>query len=101
MAKKKKKMTKKKKKKETTTKRALGLVSKLGIIATWVMIFENNFKKHLTDERILSQMKLNFPEQAAKSKIFSSVKKHRSLYNRDVLTHGKKPKKKSVPYEKD
>ncbi len=79
----------------------VGKFSKVGILATWVLIFRENEKKKLSDEAILKHMKLEFPGHAAKSKIFSNVQAHRRFYNRGILpAAGGKPKKKSVPYEK-
>lgn len=80
----------------------VGKFSKCGILETWVIMFRENEKKKLTDEAILKHMKLEFPGQSTKSKIFNSVRAHRSFYNRGILpASGGKPKKRSVPYEKE
>lgn len=88
-------MAKKKKKKAVEKKE-----KSKGILATWAEIFVANTKSRLTDAQILVKMKAAFPEQAAKSKIFSKVAAHRTMYNRGRFSHGEKPKVKSVPYEK-
>ncbi len=98
----KKKVVKKKKvsKKKVASKvRLLGKSSGLGILATWVKVFQDNATKQSTDEKILSAMKNEFPGYAVKSKIFSNVTAHRRFYNNGTLSDGKKPKVQSKKYK--
>lgn len=77
----------------------VGVHSKLGVLATWVKMFAENEKKHLTDPQLLERMKKEFPGYEKKSKIFSNVQAHRNFLHRGLLPGGK-PKTKSVKYDK-
>ena len=76
----------------------VGKISSLGIFGTWVKALTENARSHLSDEKILSKMKKEFPDRAKTSKVFSNVATHRRLYNTGFLTEGKVPKVKSVKY---
>ncbi len=92
--------SKKTSKKITSKKAALvGKNSGVGIFATWVLQFKLSAKKHVDDAQILTKMKKEFPDRAAKSKVFSNVQTHRRLYNKGLLTDGAKPKAPSQQYE--
>ena len=97
----KKKKTKVKKKVVTTksSPKLSGKISGLGIFVTWVKAFVENHKKKASDEQSLSQMKKEFPDRAAKSKVFSNVSTHRRLYNSGFLTNGDAPKVASKKYK--
>ena len=104
MAKKKKTKAKVKKAKAKAGKKAerklkrMGKTSGLGIFATWEKVLRENETKHLTDPQLLVIMKKEFPGQAEKSKVFSSVATHRKFYNTGIHVRKTKPKKLSKKY---
>jgi hypothetical protein len=92
-------MAKKKKHKHRGT--PVGKTTKVGVIRTWVHIFERNEAlpktKKLTDAAITKFMQSEFPRR--KSKVFETVNTVRSRYNRGVLTKGEVPKVQSKRYD--
>lgn len=97
----KKPKTRSSKVKAKRTGRPVGKTTKVGIIQTWVHIFEKNEAlpktKKLSDGEITKFMQSEFPGR--KSKVFETVNTVRSRYNRGILTKGKVPKVQSKRYD--
>jgi len=83
-------------KKAKTIKRAEGK-NGLGVIQTWIKLFQDNAKAKLTDEQISAQIKKNFPGR--ESAIFDHPGTVRTRYNVGLLTKGKVPATLSVRYD--
>jgi len=92
-----KKKTKKSKKAKTkTSKRVVGK-NQLGVIQTWISLFQENTKKHQPDSAITMALQKNFVGRD--SEIFKHVQSVRNRYNRGGLTKGVVPKIQSVRYD--
>lgn len=90
-------------KKEESGKRPVGKQSGVGIVETWVQLFEANEKapkaKRMTDDEISKAMHTNFKGRA--SKVFDAVNAVRSRYNHGALTRGVAPKTLSLRYDEN
>jgi hypothetical protein len=84
------------KKKAKAIKRVVGK-NGLGVIATWIKLFEESAKRKLTDEQISKAMHVNFPGR--ESAVFDHVAAVRSRYNAGILTKGEVPKVRAVRYD--
>ncbi|MFH1717292.1 MAG: hypothetical protein ABIF19_08085 [Planctomycetota bacterium] len=82
--------------KKKTIKKVTGK-NGLGVIQTWVKLFEENPKHKLTDEQISKAMHTNFPGR--ESAIFDHPGVVRTRYNAGLLTKGQVPKVRSVRYD--
>ena len=84
-----------------STGRPVGRTSGVGVVKTWVHIFEKNEAlpktKKLTDVEITKFMQSEFAGR--KSKVFTTVGSVRGRYNRGVLTKDKVPKVQSKRYD--
>jgi len=77
----------------------VGKTLHLKVTPTWIHVFAENEKNHLTDEGITSFMKKEFPTKPPSN--FEYVPRFRRHYNDGLLTHGIKPKVMSQSYNKD
>jgi len=95
------KTTEKAKPKAKSNGRPIGKTTGVGVVKTWVHIFEKNEAlpktKKLADAEITKFMQSEFPGK--KSKIFERVSTVRWRYNKGILTKDKIPKVKSKRYD--
>jgi hypothetical protein len=84
-------------------KRSEGRTLKLGVVHTWVHLFQENERckaaDRRTDAEITEFLKKEFPERH--SKVFEAVATVRSRYNKGLLTKGEVPKTQSSHYNKE
>lgn len=102
-------MAKKKKakaaKKKIGSARPVGKMSKVGVIQTWIKLFQTNEKatkaKRMTDAQISKAMLKEFPGRTSKTFLERSVHGIRGRYNTGGLTKQIVPKVQSYRYDKD